>query len=98
MMIINIIKDVIENGAVCVIGGIEMVDTLNEEIGHHIGCLRKANNTDDYCHGLTELEYHMAKVIDRLLIATGHARTKIRLRLGEDRGEISTPSDANTKR
>ena len=78
--------------------GKEMVDTLNEEIGHHIGCLKKANNTDNYCHGLTELEYHMAKVIDRLLIATGHARTKIRLRLGEDRGEISTPSDANTKR
>ncbi len=60
-----------------------MVDTLNEEIGHHIGCLRKANNTETYCRGLTELEYHMARIVDRLLIATGHARIKIRLRLVE---------------
>lgn len=75
-----------------------MVNTLNEEIGHHIGCLKKANNTDTYCRGLTELEYHMARIVDRLLIATGHARMKIRLQLGENRGEISTPSDANTMR
>ena len=76
--------------------GKKMVDSLNEEIMHHFRCLRKADNTnDDYCHGLTQLEYHMAKIIDRLLIATGHARMAIRLQLGDRRARKGVKSNTN---
>ncbi len=61
-----------------------MVNTLNEEILFHMKCLRGADRFDtNYWHGMTELEYHMSKIIDRLLIATDNDRLAIRLMLGE---------------
>ena len=62
------------------------MDTLFDEILMHTRCLRGADVMDRNYNGtgLTELEYHMAKIVDRLLITTNHGRLKIQIRLAKD--------------
>ena len=57
------------------------MNTLFEEISMHLKACAGANKINDYWQGMTELEYHIGKIIDRLLIATGHGRMKINVRL-----------------
>ena len=57
------------------------MDSLNDEILSHLNSMRTANYKDDYWCGLTELEYHTAKIVDRLLIAVGLGRFEIRIKL-----------------
>lgn len=57
------------------------MNSLNDEILGHIKSMRTAKHEGDYWCGLTELEYHTAKVIDRLLIYVGLDRFKIRIQL-----------------
>ena len=61
--------------------------SLTEEIHFHWKALVDADETEKYALGLTETEYHMGKIIDRILIDTGHGRMKIRIQLeqGEKR-------------
>jgi hypothetical protein len=51
-------------------------------IENHIKACVGADRLDtSYFQGLTELEYHIAKIVDRLLIATGHGRLEIGVQL-----------------
>tara|TARA_Y100001951_G_C11270135_1_gene258202 strand:- start:465 stop:644 length:180 start_codon:yes stop_codon:yes gene_type:complete len=59
------------------------MDSLNDEILSHLKSMRTAETKGDYWCGLTELEYHTAKVVDRLLIAVGLGRFKIRIKIEE---------------
>ena len=62
--------------------------SLTEEIHFHLKALWGADETENFKGlGLTETEYHMGKIIDRILIDTGHGRMTIRLKLeqGEKR-------------
>ena len=61
--------------------------SLTEEIHFHWKALVDADETEKYALGLTETEYHMGKIIDRILIDTGHGRMTIRIQLeqGEKR-------------
>jgi len=64
--------------------------SLTEEIHFHWKALLGADETENFKGlGLTETEYHMGKIIDRILIDTGHGRMTIRLKLeqGEKRDE-----------
>ena len=54
--------------------------SLTEEIHFHWKSLVDADETEKYALGLTETEYHMGKIIDRILIDTGHGRMTIRLK------------------
>jgi hypothetical protein len=56
------------------------MDTIMDEINHHYNSLRDAKNTGSF-NGLpvSELEYHIAKMVDRFLIITGHGRKEIRV-------------------
>ena len=62
--------------------GVNM-DTLNQEIIALIKQLPKAESETPSVHGLTELELTCGKILDRLLIASGHGRPPIRLQIGE---------------
>ena len=56
--------------------------SLTEEIEFHWSSLVDADETKSFKGvGLTETEYHMAKIIDRILIDTGHGRMTIRIQL-----------------
>ena len=57
------------------------MDSLNDEILSHLRSMRTAETKGDYWCGLTELEYHTAKVVDRLLIAVGMGRCEIRIKI-----------------
>ena len=60
-----------------------IMNTIDKEILFHMKCLKGADKFDtNYWHGMTELEYHMSKIIDRLLIVTDNGRLAIRLMLG----------------
>ena len=59
------------------------MDTLNQEIISLIKQLPKAESETPSVHGLTELELTCGKILDRLLIASGHGRPPIRLQIGE---------------
>ena len=62
--------------------------SLTEEIHFHWKALLGADETENFKGlGLTETEYHMGKIIDRILIDTGHGRMTIRIQLeqGEKR-------------
>ena len=61
--------------------------SLTEEIHFHWKALVNADETEEYALGLTETEYHMGKIIDRILIDTGHKRMTIKLKL-EQGGRI----------
>ena len=54
---------------------------LNDEILSHLKSMRTSETKGDYWRGLTELEYHTAKVVDRLLIAVGTGRCEIRIQI-----------------
>jgi hypothetical protein len=57
------------------------MDSLNDEILSHLRSMRTAETKGDYWCGLTELEYHTAKVVDRLLISVGMGRCEIRIKI-----------------
>lgn len=59
------------------------MDTLNQEIIALIKQLPKAESETPSVHGLTELELTCGKILDRLLIASGHGRPPIRIQIGE---------------
>tara|TARA_R110002050_G_scaffold17141_2_gene51228 strand:- start:454 stop:684 length:231 start_codon:yes stop_codon:yes gene_type:complete len=62
--------------------------SLTEEIHFHWKALVGADETKSFKGvGLTETEYHMAKIIDRILIDTGHGRMTIRIDLGQGEEE-----------
>ena len=63
-----------------------LMNTLLDEILMHTRCLRGADVMDrDYNGtGLTELEYHMAEIVNLLLTTTNHGRLKIQIRLAKD--------------
>jgi hypothetical protein len=49
---------------------------------NHLKACRSADIiSQDYFRGMTELEYHMAKIVDRLCIDYVNRRFKIQLRL-----------------
>ena len=51
-------------------------------IENHIKACIGADKLDTaYFQGLTELEFHIAKIVDRLLIATGNGRMRISIQL-----------------
>ena len=60
------------------------MDTLNQEIIALIKQLPKAESETPSVHGLTELELTCGKILDRLLIASGHGRPPIRIQIGDD--------------
>jgi|TARA_R100001530_G_scaffold127266_1_gene96434 hypothetical protein len=57
------------------------MDTFNEEVLSHLKSMRTSETKGDYWQGMTELEYHTAKVVDRLLIAVGMGRCEIRIQI-----------------
>ena len=56
------------------------MNTIMDEINHHYHALKDAKNTGSF-NGLpvNELEYHIAKMVDRFLIISGHGRKEIRV-------------------
>jgi len=63
------------------------MDTLNQEIIALIKRLPKAESETPSVHGLTELELTCGKILDRLLIASGHGRPPIRIQIGDKQVE-----------
>ena len=72
------------------------MNTIDKEILSHFKGLIGADVIDRNYMGLgqTEVEYHMSRIIDRLLIMTYHGRLKIQIKIAKDfAGLASTLKD-----